>query len=134
MNWCFFVKIRSMENNEPQVKQQNKPKLYALIILITLVITNAVWATVTRTSGPAVGVILYVLITYFFWHNDHYNTGITGGILAALLHLSELIRGVWVLEGITSVMLILNIVLPIPLVYLSFRAKKINSDCPKCIY
>ena len=123
-----------MKNNEPQVQQQNKPKFYALIILIALVIANAIWATVTRTSGPAMGVILYVLITYFFWHNDHYNAGITGGVLAALLHLSELIRGAWVFEGITAWMLILNIALPIPLVYLSFRAKKLNADCQKCIY
>jgi len=123
-----------MNEQNDNNKSKNMPKLYALIILIGLVIANAVWATASKTTGPAVGVILYVMITYFFWHSDHYNSGITGGVLACLLHLSELIRGAWVFEGVTAVMLILNIILPLPLIYFSFQAKKVNNSCQKCIY
>lgn len=121
-------------NSETSRQEKNRPKVFALVILIILVIVNAIWAAATRMPGAAVNVILYVLITYFFWHNDHYNTGITGGILASLLHLSELIRGAWVFEGVTPVMLILNIVLPILLVYFSFRAKKKLTPTVKSVF
>ena len=113
-----------MDKNKSETSRQgqNQPKVFTLVILIILVIVNAVWATASKMPGAAVNVILYVLITYFFWHNDQCKTGIMGGILASLLHLSELIRGAWVFESVTPVMLILNIVLPIPLVYFSYRS------------
>ena len=101
-------------------------KKVPLSILIALVITNAVWVVMSEHSGPAIALAIYGLASFLCWRWNHFQAGIITGIVGLGIHTYEFIS--WGLEGLRALefgLLIANIILPIPLIYFSYRAYRI---------
>ena len=95
-------------------------------ILIALAITNAVWVVVSEHSGPAIALAMYGLVSFLCWRWNHFQAGIIAGIVGLGIHTYEFIS--WGLEGLRALesgLLITNLVLPIPLIYFSYKAYRI---------
>ena len=63
----------------------------SITILLALVITNAVYVTITDYSGPIIALVLYGVVAFVFWSLKHFQAGIIVGILGFSFHLYELI-------------------------------------------
>ena len=101
-------------------------KKLTLSILLALVITNAVWIVVSEYAGPVIALVVYVLVTFLCWHRNHLQSGIIAGIVGICIHAYEFIS--WGLEGLIALdlgLLLANLILPIPLIYFSYRAYRI---------
>jgi hypothetical protein len=100
-------------------------KKVALLIILTLVIINAVWVTMCKSLGPAIALILYAFITFLFLRKNDFIAGIIIGIVGFIIHLQELIfQGIKELRGFEIAFFFINLVLPIPLIYFSYKAYK----------
>ena len=92
-------------------------------ILVVLAGTNAIWIVTSRHSGTLVALIFYVFITLLVWRKDDFRAGIISGIFGSGIHLYELIfQGLGKLEGIEVGFFFVNLILPLPLIYFSYRA------------
>jgi hypothetical protein len=95
----------------------------SITILIVLVITNAVYVTITDYFGPIIALVLYGLVSFVFWRLKHCQAGIIAGILGFGVHIYEIIAfGLADIRTLTLSLLITNLLLPVPLVYFSYKA------------
>lgn len=98
-------------------------KKVTLGILIALVITNAIWVATSGHSGPVIALILYALVAFLCWRRDHFQAGIIAGVVGLGIHTYELIS--WGLTGLRTLdvgLLFINLILPVPLIYFSYKA------------
>ena len=95
----------------------------ALLVVLTLVATNALWVLCARYSGPLFALFFYSVITYLCWQQRHFRAGVIGGVGGFGIHAYELIsRGMGELHGIESALFFINLVAPLALLYFSYRA------------
>jgi len=86
------------------------------------VVTNAVWVTISKYSGPLIALIFYAIIAFLCWKRRHFHAGIIGGIVGFGIHTYELIfQGLEELSGVILVLFFVNLILPILLIYFSYR-------------
>jgi hypothetical protein len=96
-----------------------------LAILIVMVVMNAIWFAISLHSGASMAMVLYAFILFFCWRMSNYRAGVIAGLLGFAVHLYEL-----VIETPTdflwhdSVCLYLNLLLPLALVFFSYRAHR----------
>ena len=94
----------------------------SITILLVLLITNAVYVTITDYSGPIIALVLYGVVAFVFWRLKHFQAGIIAGILGFGFHLYELIAfGFADMRPLNLSLLLINLLLPIPLVYFSYK-------------
>jgi len=101
-------------------------KRVTLSILLALVITNAIWVVVSEHSGPVIALVVYVFVAFLCWRRNHFQSGIIAGIVGICIHAYEFIS--WGLEGLIALdlgLLLANLILPIPLIYFSWRAYRV---------
>ena len=92
-------------------------------ILIVLLVINALWAITLKNSGPVIAFLCYALITFLCWRRGYFQAGIIGGFFGLGIHVFELLfQDVGRLEGIQLGLFYANTLLPIPLVYFSYKA------------
>ena len=92
-------------------------------ILIVLAGINVVWAVSAEYSGPFIALFFYAFVTFLCWRRNHFQAGIIGGIFGLCIHVYELIfQDMGKLGGIELGLFYANIVLPIPLMYFSYKA------------
>ena len=95
----------------------------SITILLVLVIANAVYVTITDYSGPIIALVLYGVVAFVFWRLKHFQAGIIAGILGFGFHLYELIAfGLADMRPLNLSLILTNLLLPIPLVYFSYKA------------
>ena len=100
----------------------------SITILLVLVITNAIYVTITDYSGPIIALVLYGVVAFVFWRFKHFQSGIIAGILGFGFHLYELIAsGLSDMIPINLSLFLINLLLPIPLVYFSYKAYRQRS-------
>jgi hypothetical protein len=98
-------------------------RVLTLGILIILIGLNAAWYLLSKQSGSFVALIFYSAILFLCWRMLDYRAGITAGVIGFGVHLYELIfLGVSAFQLIDTVIFYLNLVLPIPLAYISYQA------------
>lgn len=98
-------------------------KKVPLSILIALVIANATWVATSGHSGPVIALIFYALVAFLCWRRDHFQAGIIAGVVGLGIHAYELIS--WGVAGLRTLdlgLLFINLILPIPLIYFSYKA------------
>lgn len=98
-------------------------KKVTLSILIALVIANAIWVATSGHSGPVIALIFYALVAFLCWRRGHFQAGIIAGVVGLGIHAYELIS--WGLAGLRTLdvgLLFINLILPVPLIYFSYRA------------
>jgi len=94
----------------------------SITILLVLVIINAVYITITDYSGPIIALVLYGVVAFVFWRLKHFQAGIIAGILGFVFHLYELVAfGLADMRPLNLALLLTNLLLPIPLVYFSYK-------------
>ena len=94
-------------------------------ILIVLVGINAVWAVSAEYSGPLIALFFYAFVTFLCWRRNHFQAGIIGSVFGLGVHVYELIfQDMGKLGGIELGLFCANIVLPIPLMYFSYKAHR----------
>ena len=94
-------------------------------ILIVLAGINAVWAVIGEYSGPFIALFFYAFVTFLCWRRNHFQAGIIGGVFGLGIHVYELIfQDMGKLGGIELGLFCANIVLPIPLMYFSYKANR----------
>ena len=94
----------------------------AVLVLLALVATNALWALCARYSGPLIALVFYSVITYLCWQKRHLRAGVIAGVVGFGIHAYELVsRGMGELLGIESVLFFINLVAPLALLYFSVR-------------
>jgi hypothetical protein len=101
-------------------------KRLCLSILLALVVINIVWVVASLHVGPVIGLTVYSVVAYLCWHRNHFQAGIIAGIVGLGVHIYEIAPSS--LEGLTAIesgFLMANIVLPILLIYFSYRASRI---------
>lgn len=92
-------------------------------ILIILVTVNAILFMKGEYLGPSIALICYAFVTYLCWRQNDFRAGIAIGIFGFVIHLYELIfQGIEELGTLDLTFFFINLLLPIPLVYLSSKA------------
>lgn len=100
-------------------------KIIAISILIVLVIVNATWMIICKYPGPLMALIFYVFVAFLFWRKNDFRAGIIMGIIGLIIHVCELLlQGIADLGRLELVFFFANLLLPIPLIYFSYRAYK----------
>ena len=95
----------------------------SITILLVLVIANAVYTTITDYFGPIIALMLYGVVAFVFWRLKHFQAGIITGILGFGFHIYEFIAfGLADMEPLNLSLLLTNLLLPVPLVYFSYKA------------
>ena len=99
-----------------------------IIILLILIIINLTWFLISKLSGPFIAFVFYAIILVLCWVKQHFQAGITGGIIGFLIHILELIfYNNTNLSEIESAFFWTNIILPVALVYFSYKANNIKN-------
>jgi len=94
-------------------------------ILIALVGINIIWAITLEHSGPVIALLFYVFITFLCWRRRHFQAGIIGGVFGLGIHVYELIfQSLERIVGMEMYLFYANIVIPIPLIYFSYKAHR----------
>jgi len=89
------------------------------------VITNAAWVATSEYLGPVIALILYAIVTFLCWRLKHFQAGIIAGILGLGIHTYELISSrVSELQKLNPWFFLINLILPIPLIYFSYKARR----------
>ena len=102
-------------------------------ILLALVVINSAWVIESLHSGPVIGLITYGVLAYLCWHGNHFKAGIIAGIIGLGIHIYEIISmGMEGLIAFECGLLIANLILPILLIYFSYRANQIRIGKPDC--
>jgi hypothetical protein len=100
-------------------------QVIAQAILITLVGVNFAWYVISKQSGSLVGLIFYSVIFFLCWRKSDFRAGITAGVIGFGVHLYELVfLGISAFQLLDTIIFYLNLVLPIPLAYISYRASR----------
>jgi hypothetical protein len=69
---------------------------------------------------------MYGVVAYLCWHRNHFKAGIIAGIIGLGIHIYEIVSmGLEGLRVFECGFLIANLILPIPLIYFSYRASRI---------
>ncbi|KYK33903.1 MAG: hypothetical protein AYK18_04240 [Theionarchaea archaeon DG-70] len=102
-------------------KKASSPERIAISILLVLIGVNAAWAVTSRYTGPVIGVVFYGIIGFLCWQKSHFQAGIIGGIIGLVIHVLELLS-VGEINGAELGFFLVNLVLPIPLIYFSYQA------------
>ena len=94
-------------------------------ILVALAGINAIWAVTLEHSGPVIALLFYAFAAFLCWRRSHFQAGIIGGVFGLGIHVYELIfQGIGRLGGIELGLFCANIVLPILLMYFSYKAHR----------
>ena len=95
-------------------------------ILLALVVVNSAWVIVSLHSGSIIGLTVYGVVAYLCWYRNHFQAGIIAGIIGLGIHIYEITSvGIEGLKVFERGFLIANIILPILLIYFSYRASRI---------
>ena len=95
----------------------------ALCILVALLVVNGIWAAISSLGGPLLGFTFYGVILFLFWRKSHFQAGIIGGAFGLVIHIYELIiPGIGELEGVGAGLFFINLILPVALIYFSYKA------------
>ena len=106
-------------------KIKSSLQLITIFILISLIVINTLWVLLSDFSGPIIGILFYIIITFLLWKKEDYTAAIFAGILGFCIHLYELIFfGFVKSEDVFSIFLYLNLLLPLLLLYFGYKAKK----------
>ncbi len=94
-------------------------------ILTILVVTNAAWVIIFKSSAPVIALIFYLFVIFLFWWQNDIFSGIIVGSIGSAIHLYELIfHGIAGLIVLESIFFFINLILPLPLVILCFNIYK----------
>lgn len=94
-------------------------------ISLVLAAVNALWLGSSVHRGPLVGLVCYSLCAFLCGRRDDFRAGLIIGIAGFTIHVVEL-----VLEGVAGLrvsevgFLFANLLLPIPLIYFSLKARR----------
>ena len=103
-------------------------------ILIVLVIVNALLLMNVEYSGPSIALICYAFVTFLCWRQNDFHAGIAIGIFGFVIHLYELIfQGIEELATLEFIFFFINLLLPISLIYYSYKAHKEIKHSKKAI-
>jgi len=95
--------------------------------LLILVVVNIVWSILFHYPGPLFGALLYGCIFIVCLKRHMIHPALIAGIFGLVLHLIELILFIRQGQmGMEIIVLIMNVVLPIPLVYFSWKMLRIE--------
>ena len=95
----------------------------ALATLIILVGVNAAWYVISKQSGSLVALIFYSIIFFLCWRMLDFRAVIIAGLIGFGVHLYELVfLDFSAFQLLDTLLLYLNLVLPIPLAYFGYRA------------
>lgn len=98
-------------------------KKIVILILFSLIITNIIWLTISRFSGPFIGLLFYIIITFLYWQKGNYEAGVIGGVIGFGIHICELLfKSLSGFSAFESVLFFINLILPIPLIYFSYKS------------
>jgi hypothetical protein len=98
-------------------------KKIVISILFLLIITNIIWFTISKFQGPFIGLIFYGIIIFLYWKKGHYKAGVIGGFIGLGIHIYELLfKNLLGLSIFESSLFFINLILPIPLIYFSFKS------------
>lgn len=97
-----------------------KPVL--VIGMLVLVVANILWVAVQNRPTPLVGAVVYAIIAFQVLRRDDYRAAFLVGVVGAGLHLFEFLRG-WSKPALFETCLVaVNIVLPVFIACVGFRA------------
>ena len=97
-------------------------KTILLVVSLVLVGLNAFWTFFGDHSGSLIAFIFYSIIAFLCWRMQDYRAGLIAGVIGFGIHLYELVSpGAVDLPAIDLCLLILNLVLPILLIYSGYR-------------
>jgi hypothetical protein len=101
-----------------ELKMRNISEIIILIILIILALCNLLFFIVSPYSGPIVGFIMAIAFAIHWWVKRNSTVIIAVAIIWFIVHIYELLT-----FGRTSfsVLIYLNLLLPIPLLYFSLK-------------
>lgn len=103
--------------------KRSKNKTIAIGILLMLTTTNALWAATSAYPGPFIGLLMYGLVAYLCWQYADFRAGLISGVIGLGVHLYELIFiDVGALTDLEFGYLCINLALPMPLIYFSYKA------------
>ena len=103
-------------------------------ILLALVVVNSAWVIVSLHSGSIIGLTVYGVVAYLCWYRNHFQAGIIAGIIGLGIHIYEIIS--WGMKGLRVFecgLLIANLILPVVLIYFSYRANRIRIGKPDSV-
>jgi len=96
-----------------------------IVILSTLVLTNAAWVIIYKSYAPLIAIIFYLVVIFLFWQKNDIFSGIIIGSIAFVIHFYELLfHGITDLKLLESVFFFINLILPLPLVVLCYNIFK----------
>ncbi len=104
-------------------KKASSPERIALSILLVLIGVNAAWAVTSQYTGPVIGVVFYGIVGFLCWQKSHFQAGIVGGIVGLVIHVLELVS-IGEINGTELGFFLVNLILPIPLIYFSYQASR----------
>lgn len=93
----------------------------ALVILASLVATNAAFLILLGTGGPLIGVTFYVVLLALVWRGRRrdYQVAVVGGLAGLAVHVAEVVTTGW---SAYPLLMALNLILPAVLVPLAWLA------------
>lgn len=111
---------------------ENKRSQYKKIVicnLLALSTVNALWASTSTYNGPYIALIMYSTVTYLCWKKHDFKAGLISGIVGLCIHTFELISlDMGEFTRPDKCFFFLNIVLPIPLIYYSFKVYQKDNE------
>jgi hypothetical protein len=110
--------------------QKDKASLIRYVVLGvlgTLVLINIVWFFISKHPGSFWGFFTYLFILFLCIRQNDFRAGVVVGILGFGLHIYELaVTDIESLPLFDSLFFCSNLILPILLIYSSYRAYKLS--------
>jgi len=96
-------------------------------ILVFLIGINAGWYVFSKGSGTLIALIFYSVIFFLYWRMYDFRAVMLAGLMGFGTHLYELIfLDTGGFQALDTLLFYLNLILPIPLAYLGYRAYQEN--------
>ena len=116
---CF----RKCQDYAMKRKPKNTERILTLGILVFLIGVNAGWYALSKHSGSLIALIFYSVIFFLYWRMSDFRAVMMAGLIGFGVHLYEWVGlGTSTFQGLDTLLFYLNLVLPIPLAYLGYRA------------
>ena len=97
--------------------------ILTLGILVFLIGVNVGWYLFSKGSGTLIALIFYSAILFLYWRMSDFRAVMLAGLIGFGVHLYEwVVLGISTFEGLETLLFYLNLVFPIPLAYLGYRA------------
>ena len=92
------------------------------VILLILVFANAAWLLVSPFRGPLFAVVFYSFVLYLCLRKGDYRAPLVAGLLAFAFHALEWFLGSGPGGRGDAIFFMINLILPLSLVYFSYKA------------